>query len=167
MNLSDSLPTWLMTKPVRAAVAVTTGRVNKWSCVVSFVLGLALMGAAGGTVADPAVGLWSNPKGSLQVRTHRCGAQLCATVVGASARKLAKAQAAGINGLIGTELFSNYRPDGDGDWAGTLYVPDQGKRVSSTLQTNQGKSLKVSGCLIGRLLCKSQTWVRVDRVAQR
>lgn len=135
---------------------------------MSFVLGLALLGAAGGTVAtDPAVGLWSNPKGSLQVRTRRCGTQLCATIVGASAKKQAKAEAAGVGSLVGTELFSNYRPDGDGDWAGTLFVPDQGKRVSSTLETNQGRSLKVSGCLVGRFLCRSQTWVRVDRVATR
>ena len=134
---------------------------------MSFVLGLALMGAAGGTVADPAVGLWSNPKGSLQVRTRKCGEQLCATIVGASPKTMAKAQKAGVTGLIGTELFSNFRPDGDGDWAGTLFVPDKGKRVSSTLETNQGRSVKVSGCLIGRFLCKTQTWNRIDQVARR
>ena len=130
-------------------------------------LGLALMGAASGTIADPAVGLWSNPKGSLQVRIRRCGAELCATVVGASARKQAKAEAAGISGLIGTELFSDYRPTGNGAWAGTLYVPDRQKRVSSTLEANQGRSVKVSGCLVGRFLCKSQTWTRVERLATR
>ncbi len=134
---------------------------------MSLVLGLALLGSAGATIADPAVGLWSNPKGTLTVRTRRCGDQLCATVVGASARKLAKAEAAGIDGLIGTELFSNYRPSGGGDWAGSLYVPDKGKRVSSVLQTNQGRSVKISGCLIGRILCKTQTWNRVDQVARK
>lgn len=134
---------------------------------MSFVLGLALIGAAGGTVADPAVGLWTNPKGSLQVRTRRCGEQLCATVVGASPAAMAKAQKAGVADLIGTELFSDFRPDGGGDWAGTLFVPDKGRRVSSTLQTNQGRSVKVSGCLIGRFLCKSQTWNRIDQVARR
>lgn len=151
-----------MTKTVRRPGMVAIG---VW--FVSFLIGLTLMGAASGTVADPAVGLWSNPKGTLQVRTRRCGAQLCATVVGASAKAQAKAQKAGIAGLIGTELFQNYRPDGDGDWAGTLFVPDKGKRVSSTLATNQGRSVKVSGCLIGRFLCKTQTWTRIDRVAQK
>lgn len=134
---------------------------------MSLVLALALLGSASATVADPAVGLWSNPKGTLQVRTRRCGATLCATVVGASARAQAKAAAAGVPALIGTELFSNYRPDGDGDWIGTLYIPDKGRRVSSKLETNAGRSLKVSGCLIGRLLCKSQTWTRVEMSAGR
>ena len=134
---------------------------------MSFLFAISLLGAASGTIADPAVGTWSNPKGSLQVRTRRCGEQLCATIVGASAKTQAKAQKAGVPGLIGTELFSNYRPDGDGEWAGTLFVPDKGKRVSSMLQTNQGRSVKVSGCLLGRFLCKSQTWTRVDQVAHK
>ena len=129
---------------------------------MSFVLGLALLGSAGATMTDPAVGLWSNPKGTLQVRTRRCGEGLCATVVGASQKVQAKAAAAGVSSLIGTELFSNYRPAGDGDWAGTLYIPDKGKRVSSKLETNAGRSVKVSGCLIGRILCKAQTWTRID-----
>lgn len=134
---------------------------------MSLVLGLALVASAGATTVDPAVGLWSNPKGSLQVRTRRCGDGLCATVVNASAKARAKAAAAGVPSLIGTELFSNYRPTGDGDWVGTLYVPDKGKRVSSKLETNAGRSVKVSGCLIGRILCKTQTWTRIDGTLAR
>lgn len=118
-------------------------------------------------MVDPAVGVWSNPKGTLQVRTRKCGAQLCATVIGASPKAQAKAAAAGVPALIGTEIFSNYRPSGDGDWTGTLYVPDRGKRVSSKLETNLGRSVKVSGCLIGRILCKSQTWTRIDGTLAR
>ena len=133
---------------------------------MSLLIALALA-AAGAAPADPAVGLWSNPKGTLQVRTRRCGQQLCGTVVGASAKATAKAQQAGVASLIGTELFSNYRPSGNGEWAGTLFVPDKGKRVSSTLQTDAGRSVKVSGCLIGRFLCKSQVWTRIERVAGR
>lgn len=133
---------------------------------MSFVFALALAAASGGA-ADPAVGLWTNPKGSLTVRTRRCGAQLCATVVSASERAKLKAANAGIDRLVGTEIFSDYRPDGDG-WAGTLFVPDKGKRVSSTLQLTGGDRVKISGCLIGRLICKSQVWTRADaRMAQR
>lgn len=134
---------------------------------MSLLLGLALIGAAGGTVADPAVGLWSNPKGTLSVRTRRCGAQLCATVVHASAKAQAKAAAAGVPDLIGTELFSNYRPAGERDWSGTLYVPDRGKRVASKLQAADGRTMKVSGCLVGGLVCKSQIWVRMDGALAR
>ena len=133
---------------------------------MSFLFALTLAAAAGGTV-EPAVGLWTNPKGSLTVRTRRCGAQLCATVVSASERAKLKAANAGIDQLIGTEIFSDYRRDGDG-WAGTLFVADRGKRVSSTLQVAGGDRLKISGCLIGRMLCKSQVWTRADaRLAQR
>lgn len=133
---------------------------------MSFLLALTLAAASGGA-ADPAVGLWSNPKGSLTVRTRRCGEQLCATVVSASDRAKEKAADAGIDRLVGTEIFSDYRPDGNG-WAGILFVPDRGKRVSSTLETAGGERVKISGCLIGRILCKSQVWTRVDsRMAGR
>lgn len=134
---------------------------------MSFLFALTLAAAATGAPADPAVGLWTNPKGSLTVRTRRCGAQLCATVVSASERAKVKAANAGIDRLVGTEIFSNYRPDGDG-WAGTLFVPDKGKRVSSTLELAGRNQVTISGCLIGRLLCKSQVWTRADaRLAQR
>lgn len=133
---------------------------------MSILIGLALLGAAGAS-GDPAVGVWSNPHGSLQVRTYRCGAQLCGTIIAASQRQIAKAQDAGVNGLVGTQIMSDYKPDGK-DWAGTLFLPDRNKRVSSTLETNNGDSVKIAGCLVGRILCKSQVWTRVDgRVAQR
>lgn len=136
---------------------------------MSFLLALTLAAGASATSADPAIGLWTNPKGSLTVRTRRCGAQLCATVVSASDKAKLKAARAGVDRLIGTEIFSGYRPDGgNGDWAGTLFVPDRGQRVSSTLQTRDGQSVKISGCLVGRILCKSQVWTRADaRLAQR
>lgn len=133
---------------------------------MSFVFALALAAAQGG-VADPAVGLWTNPKGSLTVRTRRCGAELCATVVSASEKAKLKAANAGVDRLIGTEIFSDYRRDGDG-WAGTLFVPDKRKRVSSTLEIAGGDQVKISGCLIGRILCKSQVWTRSNaRLARR
>lgn len=133
---------------------------------MSFLLALTLAAATGGT-ADPAVGLWTNPKGSLTVRTRRCGAQLCATVVSASERAKVKAADAGVAQLVGTEIFSDYRRDRDG-WAGTLFVPDKGKRVSSTLELAGGNRVKISGCLIGRMICKSQVWTRADaRLAGR
>ncbi|MES2753099.1 MAG: DUF2147 domain-containing protein [Pseudomonadota bacterium] len=129
---------------------------------------LLLLAAAGGAPTDPAVGTWTNPKGSLQVRTRRCGEQLCGAVVAASPKAIAKAQKAGVPALIGTEVFREYRRDGATAWAGTLYIPDKHRTVSSTLQTSRGDTLKVSGCLIGRILCKTQVWTRADaRVAAR
>lgn len=134
---------------------------------MSFVFALTLAAAGAAPASDPVVGLWTNPKGSLTVRTRRCGAQLCATVVSASEKAKLKAARGGVTQLIGTEIFSNYRREGN-DWAGTLFVPDRGKKVSSTLAVAGGQSVTISGCLIGRMLCKSQVWTRADgRLARR
>ena len=128
---------------------------------MSILLALTLAAGASAAPADPVIGLWSNPKGSLTVRTRRCGAQLCATVVSASDKAKAKAAKAGVPQLIGTEIFSNYRRDGE-DWAGTLYLPDRGMRVSSKLDVRDGRNMKIAGCVLGGMLCKSQVWTRVD-----
>ena len=128
---------------------------------MSILLALTLAAGATASPVDPVVGLWTNPKGSLTVRTRRCGAELCATVVAASEKAKAKAARGGVDRLIGTEIFSDYRRDGN-EWAGTLYLPDRDRRVSSVLEPGDGRSMKISGCLIGRMICKSQVWTRVD-----
>lgn len=128
---------------------------------MSLLLALTLATAASAAPADQAVGLWRNPKGSLTVRTRRCGPQLCATVVSASDKAKAKAARAGVPKLVGTEIFSNYRRDGS-DWRGTLYLPDRGMRVASRLETGNGRSMKIAGCVLGGMLCKAQVWTRVD-----
>lgn len=120
-------------------------------------------GSVQGTTVDPVVGTWTNPKRSIEVRTRRCGERLCGTIVGATPRAIEKARKAGVTTLIGTELFSDYLPAGGGDWAGRLFVPDKGRSFSSRLAAQSGQALKVSGCLVGRILCKSQVWTRTDR----
>ena len=125
-------------------------------------LSLALLAPAPALAAagDTAVGTWTNPKHSIEVRTRRCGSELCGTVTAASAKAKAKAQRAGVTSLVGTELFRDYQRNGNG-WSGTLYVPDKGRTVSSRIQPNGPDQLSISGCLIGRILCKTQVWTRV------
>ena len=111
--------------------------------------------------AESAVGTWTNPKGSIEVRTRRCGDQLCGTIVSANAKARAKAAKAGVTQLVGTEILSNYRRDGAG-WTGTLFVPDKGRRVSSHMALQGPDKVTISGCLIGLVLCKTQVWTRTD-----
>lgn len=107
------------------------------------------------------VGVWSNLKGTLAVRTELCGSQLCGTVVHAGPKPAADARRAGVTQLVGTSLFQNYRATGRGAWAGKLYVPDMGRTVSSHIRLSAPDRLTISGCLVGGLLCKSVEWKRI------
>lgn len=136
-------------------------------------MALALMLAATGAAAAGAVpqalppqaapgpiGVWQNPKGTLLVRTRLCGQLLCGNIVWASPTALADARDAGVTSLIGTELLSDYRRSGAARWTGQVYVPDQGRHFYSTIEQKGPNDLRISGCILGGLLCKRQDWVR-------
>lgn len=119
--------------------------------------------AATSTVSPPqtALGTWSNPKGTLAVRTAACAGGLCGAIVWANGKALTDARQAGVTHLIGTELLQNYRPTGHGNWKGRVYVPDMGHSFPSHIVQTGPNQLTISGCLIGNLLCRSQVWRRV------
>jgi uncharacterized protein (DUF2147 family) len=123
---------------------------------------------AGTAVAQPAaseppsmLGVWSNPKRNVQVRTERCRDRLCGTIVQAAPSALAAARAKGVASLEGTRVFEDMQRRDDGIWRGKLYVPDRGGRFASTLRLLDENRLEVRGCILGGLICKSQVWTRV------
>ena len=129
------------------------------------ILAMALLLAASSGLAQPQpfvspIGIWQNPKGTIRVRTRPCGELLCGNIVWASPTAMADARDAGITSLIGTELLSDYRHTGRGRWTGQVYVPDQGRRFYSTLEQKGPNALRISGCILGGLLCKRQDWTR-------
>lgn len=124
---------------------------------------LLLAASAGLAQPQPAVspiGVWQNPKGTIRVRTRPCGELLCGNIVWASPVAMADAREAGVTSLIGTELLSDYRHTGRGRWTGQVYVPDQGRRFYSTIEQKGPNDLRISGCILGGLLCKRQEWTR-------
>lgn len=129
-----------------------------------FLLGIAA--AASGASAqqpDPVFGLWHNPKNSVQVRTEPCAAGLCGRIVHATEKAQADARNKGVNTLVGTQLFRDYTRDDDGrGWSGRLFVPDRGRTVSSRIVLVGRDQLRISGCIVAGLLCKSQVWSRVQ-----
>ena len=123
---------------------------------------LAAFAAQGASAQGPGVeGVWSNPKGSVEVRTGTCGDKLCGVVVYASQQAQADARKAGAQPLIGTTLLRDYKADGTAHWSGQVFVPDRKASYYSTIQLVDAQTLKVSGCILGGLICKSQLWHRV------
>jgi uncharacterized protein (DUF2147 family) len=43
-----------------------------------------------------------------------------------------------------------------------LFIPDKNMRVTAKLQLVGQTQLRVSGCLTGKSLCKSDLWTRTD-----
>lgn len=116
--------------------------------------------ASAGPAVAPIDGLWKNPSGSITVRIGRCGADLCGKIERATAAAEKDAREAGVPGLVGVELLRDYKQVSGDRWEGRVYVPDMGGTYSSHIVAVAPNQLKVSGCLIGGWLCKSQLWTR-------
>ncbi|ODU23003.1 MAG: hypothetical protein ABS87_00040 [Sphingomonas sp. SCN 67-18] len=110
---------------------------------------------------DPYLGVWSNPKGTVHVRSHHCGASMCGTVVWASDKAKSDAARGDTKELVGLQLFRDFRKDKAGNWRGKVFVPDINKTFSGSIKVVNVNTLTGSGCLVGRVGCKSQTWTRL------
>lgn len=131
--------------------------------LVATLLLLTVPAAGAAPVGDRPDGLWLNPRNSVAVRTGPCGDRLCGWVVWADAQARADALDSGVSQLVGTRLLEDYRPDGRHQWSGTVYVPDMGRHFASYIEQTSPRQLKIRGCILGGLLCRSQLWTRIDR----
>ena len=123
------------------------------------ILALAVQPAA---VAPESIeGTWRSPGGNSIVTIAPCGDSLCGTVAWASER--AKKDSAKTTGqLVGTQLLTGLERDKRGRWQGKLFIPDKDMRVTAKIERISDNQLKVSGCAVGKALCKAAKWTRVE-----
>ncbi len=119
--------------------------------------------AAMAVTADaPIEGRWKNPSGSVVVAIAPCGDAWCGIVASASDGAKADARRGGTANLVGTQLMTGFKPAGPGKWRGRMFVPDINHRSKAELRMVGSDKLKVTGCMVGRMICKSQMWTRAD-----
>ena len=156
---------------VEAFIAVP----SEWPCIarsgtmkfyVVLVAGATLVGLAPGSEAKAApaspAGIWTNSKGTMQVLMSPCGSKLCGKVIRASEAAQEKARRRGTQQLVGLQVLSDFEPASRGLWKGKVYVPEVRTSLSSNLTITGANEITVSGCLPGRLLCKTQIWRRLS-----
>jgi len=107
-------------------------------------------------------GYWRNPSGSVILSIAPCGDALCGRVQWASDKALADARKSGTDPLVGLELLSGFVPKGENRWKGRLFVPDLKKTSNAEVRQLDRDQVKVTGCAVGRLICKSQVWTRLE-----
>lgn len=117
--------------------------------------------ASAAPAANPIIGVWRNPRGTIDVQTAPCRDRLCGAIVRASPQAVADARDSGVDRLIGLQLLSDYRHTRSGSWTGRVYVPDMGRSFSSHIELAGPDRLRISGCLFAGFFCKSQLWRRV------
>ena len=133
---------------------------------------LALTGSGSAFAAEPN-GMWLTQTGTSRIRVADCGGALCGTIVwlkepndpdtGKPKTDKNNSDAAKRSRpLLGVQIVLGMKPAGAGKWTGQVYNAEDGKTYSGNLTMTGAGSLSLQGCALGGLVCKSQTWTRVN-----
>jgi uncharacterized protein (DUF2147 family) len=126
-------------------------------------MGAALLSLASAASAVPIEGRWQNPKDSVIIDVAPCGAGTwCGKVTWASPKAQAAASKGGTTNLVGKQLLTGLRPDGNGGWKGRVYLPKRNMHAGATIRAAGNNALLVKGCAIAGMICKQQRWTRVN-----
>ncbi|SED51541.1 Uncharacterized conserved protein, DUF2147 family [Rhizobiales bacterium GAS188] len=131
------------------------------------IAGAALVGAlvmSGAVRAQEIAGTYLSQSGETRVRMSPCGAAFCGVIVwvskpGNDVNNPDEAKRS--RPLVGIPMIYGMKSTGDGTYAGKLYNYTNGKTYTGKLKVS-GSELELSGCVLGGLLCQSQTWKKVN-----
>ena len=91
-----------------------------------------------------------------------CGRALCGTVVKASAKQQAKAEAGSGTNLLGARVIDNIRTVGPGVYHANVFVADRDTNARGTIEQVGPDRLSVRGCVFA-VICKTTHWDRISR----
>jgi uncharacterized protein (DUF2147 family) len=109
--------------------------------VLALGLSVLMMGAA---LADPIEGNWKTKTGDTAAIAG-CGGAFCITLK---------------SGEYAGRKIGRMTASGGGNYEGEITKPSNDKTYSGKAKLS-GNSLKLSGCVLGGLICESQTWTRL------
>lgn len=124
-----------------------------------FMIAAAFIMGATAANADPIEGLWQTEPDEgkfAHVTIAPCGAAFCGVISRAFEGKT-EVQTAN----VGKQIVIDMKPTAGGGYEGKVWRPANNKVYSGKISLS-GNQMKLSGCVAGGLLCKSQNWVRVQ-----
>ncbi len=132
-------------------------------------------GARGG---EAIIGLWNTPDRDARFEIYSCGAQFCGRISYLAEPNYPPTNKHGLAGrpktdrknpdpalrgrpLLGLKMIDEVRYEGDNNWRGTIYNPEDGQkyRCNFSLAKN-GEELKVRGYIWLPIFGQTQTWTR-------
>jgi uncharacterized protein (DUF2147 family) len=124
------------------------------------------------SAVDPG-GVWLTDGGEARVRIADCGGALCGTVLSLrdpndpatgrphTDKNNADASKRG-RPVVGIQVLFGMKPSGADKWTGQIYNAKDGKTYSGSMTVQGASALKLEGCVLGGLICRSETWTRTN-----
>lgn len=125
----------------------------------TLILAMAGLWAAGAAYADPIEGMWkTQPDDGVfyHVNMQKCGPSFCGKFV----KRFENGKETG-GAMIGKNAVFDMKPKGGGSYEGKAWKPSNNKTYNGK-GSHSGNSLKMSGCVLGGLICLSQKWTRLN-----
>jgi len=122
-------------------------------------LAAALAFAGGAALADPIEGVWQTQPDEgkyAHVTITPCGAAFCGVI---SRTFDANGEFPGEN--VGRQIVIDMVPNGDGSYEGKVWRPSNNKIYIGKAAVSGG-TMQLKGCVAGGLLCKTQSWTKVE-----
>ncbi len=123
-------------------------------------LALIMFAQAGALPASDIRGEWINDRRTAVVSIADCSFGLCGTIVWSAPVARRDAARGGTPELNGKTVMMGLVPTAAQRWRGKLFLPDQNRIVSARIELNLEDQLRVRGCELGGLVCRTQTWSR-------
>ena len=114
--------------------------------------------------AQEMAGTYLSQSGETRVRMSPCGSAFCGTIVWVSkpGNDVNNPDPAKRDrSLVGIQMIFNMKSTGGASYAGSLYNYQDGKTYTGKAKVT-ARGLDLSGCVLGGLICRSQSWTRVD-----
>ncbi len=121
--------------------------IPKLTKIATYGLVLALAASTSAFAGSPK-GTWKRSNGA-HIKVFNCGGGIGMRVVKSPSPK-----------KVGKTIMCGAKKSGANKWRGTVLNLDDGKRYSGYVKLN-GSSLTLSGCVLGGLICKNDTWRRL------
>lgn len=132
--------------------------------LAAITLAVATPAVATSAAAGDPTGVWMRSAGTSKIRIEPCGSVYCGTVVWEKNPRKdiynpdpAKREqpVTGRRVLLG--MAASGTPD---QWKGEVYNAEDGKTYTGYITLEGADKLKLQGCVLGGLICKSDVWSR-------
>lgn len=133
----------------------------------SLMIVAAMCAVASPVSAQSVIDNWLTEDRRAIVTIERCGSEICGRIsrilveVEANQRDLNNPNPRLRNRPIqGMRVLSGFRRDGDRYRHGQIYDPENGREYNARFSLIGANTLRVTGCVLGGILCRSQDWLR-------
>ncbi|HKG75673.1 MAG TPA: DUF2147 domain-containing protein [Aestuariivirgaceae bacterium] len=138
---------------------------RRWLNALAAIAAMATAVVAGPALAATPVGDWLTKDGDAVIRIADCdeAQALCGTIA------WVKKPGTDRNNpdpekreddIIGVKILKSMRPVSENRWEGEVYNAENGKNYSASITLVEPDVLKISGCVLGGLLCGGEKWKR-------